>query len=128
MAVGGLYALFDKSSRGFLYYVDTSAGDIDWILDIPKFDEGVLALAFSSNNGANAVFGVGKALADLYFFVVKTKDGDSFQLVMFDEHPTLQVLDLLSTNSSEKDFWLVGDSAYYNLIDPLQTNRHAYRI
>ena len=47
---------------------------------------------------------------------------------MFDEHPTLEVLDLLSTNSSEKDFWLVGDSAYYNLIDPLQRNRHAYRI
>ena len=47
---------------------------------------------------------------------------------MIDVHPTLEVLDLLSTNSSEKDFWLVGDSAYYNLIDPLQTNRHAYRI
>ena len=47
---------------------------------------------------------------------------------MFDEHLTLEVLDLLSTNSSEKDFWLVGDSAYYNLIDPLQRNRHAYRI
>ena len=47
---------------------------------------------------------------------------------MFDEHLTLEVLDLLSTNSSEKDFWLVGDSAYYNLVDPLQRNRHAYRI
>ena len=77
--VGGLYVHSDFSSRGLLYYVDTSAGDINWILDIPFFDEGVQALTFSSNNGANSVFGVGRVFTDLYFFVVKTKDGDSFQ-------------------------------------------------
>lgn len=37
-------------------------------------------------------------------------------------------LGLFSTDSQNKDFWLVDTSSYFNLVDPLQTFKPFYSV